>query len=42
VDRHYQPFLKGIVDTRDALYFLSGTVMALAGTLASFNSRRWR
>lgn len=42
VDRHYQSFLKGIVDSRDALYFLSGTVMALAGTLASFNSRRWR
>ncbi|MBK6879602.1 MAG: ABC transporter permease subunit [Elusimicrobia bacterium] len=42
VDRHYQPFLKGIVDTRDVLYFLSGTVLALAGTLASFNSRRWR
>lgn len=42
VDRHYQSFLKGIVDSRDVLYFLSGTVMALAGTLASFNSRRWR
>jgi ABC-2 type transport system permease protein len=42
VGRHYQSFLKGIVDTRDVLYFLSGTVLALAGTLASFNSRRWR
>lgn len=42
VDRHYNAFVKGIVDTRDILYFLSGTVLALAGTLASFNSRRWR
>lgn len=42
VDRHYNAFLKGIIDTRDVLYFLSGTVLALAGTLASFNSRRWR
>ncbi len=42
VDRHYRSFLRGVVDTRDVLYFLSGTVLALAGTLASFNSRRWR
>jgi ABC-2 type transport system permease protein len=42
VGRHYEGFLKGVVDTRDILYFLSGTVLALTGTLASFNSRRWR
>lgn len=42
VDNHFEKFLKGVVDSRDALYFLSGTVLALAGTLASFNSRRWR
>jgi ABC-2 type transport system permease protein len=42
VDGHYQSFLRGIVDTRDVLYYLSGTALALAATLASFNSRRWR
>jgi ABC-2 type transport system permease protein len=42
VDRHFGGFLQGIVDTRAVLYFVSGTVLALAGTLASFNSRRWR
>ena len=42
IDSHYGSFLKGIVDTRDILYYLSGTLLALAGTLASFNSRRWR
>jgi ABC-2 type transport system permease protein len=42
VDLHFESFVKGVVDSRDALYFLSGTVLSLAGTLASFNSRRWR
>lgn len=42
VDRHFEGFLKGVVDSRDVLYFVSGTLLALAGTLASFNSRRWR
>jgi ABC-2 type transport system permease protein len=38
VNRHFEGFLKGVVDTRDILYFLSGTFLALTGTLASFNS----
>jgi ABC-2 type transport system permease protein len=42
VDVHYESFLKGVVDTRDVLYFVSGQILFLAGTLASFNSRRWR
>ncbi|MBL8023455.1 MAG: ABC transporter permease subunit [Elusimicrobia bacterium] len=42
VNRHFEGFLKGVVDTRDILYFLSGTFLALTGTLASFNARRWR
>lgn len=42
VDRHLDGFLKGVVDSRDILYFLSGTALALAGTLAGYNSRRWR
>ncbi len=42
VDRHFDGFLKGVVDTRDVLYFVSGSVLALTATLSSFNSRRWR
>ena len=42
VDRHMEGFLKGVVDSRDVLYFLSGTALALAGTLAGYNSRRLR
>jgi ABC-2 type transport system permease protein len=42
VESHFAGFLKGVVDSRDILYFVSGTALALTGTLASFNSRRWR
>ncbi|MGQ0644669.1 MAG: ABC transporter permease subunit [Elusimicrobiota bacterium] len=42
VDAHFEAFLRGVVDTRDVVYFLSGMLLFLAGTLASFNSRRWR
>lgn len=42
VETHFAGFLKGLVDLRDVLYFLSGTLLALAGTLVGFNSRRWR
>jgi ABC-2 type transport system permease protein len=42
VDAHLTSFFRGVVDSRDVLYFLSGTALFLAGTLASFNSRRWR
>lgn len=42
VDQHLEAFQRGVLDSRDVLYFLSGIVMALAGTLVSYNSRRWR
>jgi len=42
VDAHFDGFLRGVVDTRDLVYFLSGQALFLAATLASFNSRRWR
>ncbi len=40
IDSHFHPFLKGVVDSRDILYFISGQILFLAGTLYSFNSRR--
>lgn len=42
VDGHLDAFAKGLVDSRDVLYFLSGTVLALAATWVGFGSRRWR
>jgi ABC-2 type transport system permease protein len=42
VDAHLESFARGVVDSRDVLYFLSGQALALAGTLVSFHSRRWR
>lgn len=41
-DAHVESFWRGVVDTRDLVYFLSGTTVFLAAALASFNSRRWR
>lgn len=42
VDAHVEAFWRGVVDSRDVLYFLSGTALFLSAALASFNSRRWR
>jgi ABC-2 type transport system permease protein len=42
VDVHFESFLRGVIDSRDVVYFLTGSALFLAGTLASFNSRRWR
>ncbi|HRY30344.1 MAG TPA: ABC transporter permease subunit [Elusimicrobiota bacterium] len=42
VDAHYESFLRGVIDTRDVVYYLSGLVLFLGATLAGFNSRRWR
>jgi ABC-2 type transport system permease protein len=42
LDAHTETFWRGVVDSRDVLYFLSGTGLFLAGTLASLDSRRWR
>jgi ABC-2 type transport system permease protein len=41
VDSHYESFLRGVIDTRDVLYFLSGQALFLGAALASFNRRRW-
>ena len=42
VDAHAASFQRGVVDSRDVVYFLSGSAVFLAGTLASLDSRRWR
>lgn len=37
VDAHYESFLRGVVDSRDLVYFLSGIALFWAGTLAAFH-----
>jgi ABC-2 type transport system permease protein len=38
---HYDSFAKGAIDTRDVLYYLDFTALALFLTLRSLESRRW-
>lgn len=42
VDVHYENFLRGVVDSRALVYFVSGPLLFLGGALAAFHSRRWR
>jgi len=39
---HVDAFLKGLVDTRDIIYYLSATVLGLFLTVRSVESRKWR
>jgi ABC-2 type transport system permease protein len=38
---HYENFARGVIDTRDVLYYLNFTILALFLTLRSLESRRW-
>lgn len=39
---HWESFTKGIVDTRDVIYYLSFTALMLFITVRSLESRKWR
>jgi ABC-2 type transport system permease protein len=39
---HIEDFIKGLVDTRDIVYYLSATVFGLFLTVRSVESRKWR
>lgn len=39
---HFDSFAKGVLDTKDILYYLGFTSLALFFTLRSLESRRWR
>lgn len=39
---HFDSFAKGVLDTRDVLYYLNFTVVALFLTLRSLEARRWK
>lgn len=39
---HFDGFAKGVIDTKDVIYYLNFTVLALFLTLRSLESKRWR
>jgi len=40
-DYHYENMLRGVIDTRDVIYFLSMIGFSLALAFRSLESRRW-
>jgi gliding motility-associated transport system permease protein len=41
VDTHFANLTKGVIDSRDVLYFLSIVVLCLAGTVHVLQGRKW-
>ncbi len=39
---HFDGFAKGVIDTRDVIYYLNFTIVALFGTFKSLEWRRWK
>ncbi len=39
---HFDSFAKGVIDTRDVIYYLNFTLLSLFLTLRSLESKRWR
>jgi ABC-2 type transport system permease protein len=39
---HFEPFSKGVIDTKDVVYFVSVIVLGLFLTARSLESLRWR
>jgi ABC-2 type transport system permease protein len=39
---HFESFAKGVIDTKDVIYYLNLTILALFLTLRSLESKRWR
>jgi ABC-2 type transport system permease protein len=42
VNTHFDTMARGVLDTRDILYWLSGSAFFLVACLATLHSRRWR
>lgn len=42
VEAHFEPLSRGVLDTRDLLYWVSGAFFFLTACLASVHARRWR
>jgi ABC-2 type transport system permease protein len=42
ITEHFDSFAKGVLDTKDIIYYLNITVLSLFFTLRSLDSKRWR
>jgi gliding motility-associated transport system permease protein len=42
ITEHFDSFSKGVIDTKDLIYYLDLTILALFLTLRSLDSKRWR
>ncbi|OGR93529.1 MAG: hypothetical protein A2992_05280 [Elusimicrobia bacterium RIFCSPLOWO2_01_FULL_59_12] len=42
ITAHFEALARGVIDSRDLLYWASGSAFFLAACLAVLNSRRWR
>jgi ABC-2 type transport system permease protein len=42
ITEHFDSFAKGVIDTKDLIYYLDLTILALFLTLRSLDSKRWR
>ena len=42
ITRHYESFAKGLIDSKDAIYYVSAIVLGLFLTARSMESLRWR
>ena len=42
IDRYYNDFVRGVVDTKAVIYFLSIVAVFLFATVRSLETRRWR
>ncbi len=41
-DKHFQPFMKGVINLRDVVFYLSVTFFFLLATTKVLEARRWR
>jgi ABC-2 type transport system permease protein len=42
ITEHFETFAKGVIDTKDLIYYLNLTILSLFLTLRSLESKRWR
>jgi ABC-2 type transport system permease protein len=42
VTEHFDSFAKGVIDTKDVIYYLNLIILSLFLTLRSLESKRWR
>jgi ABC-2 type transport system permease protein len=41
-DKHFRPFMRGVISVQDVIFYLSFTYVALLGATRVLEARRWR